>query len=101
MPPSPRDDLDRHACFTEAVQRVQQQEAQVTLGFRDEPEAIQVLLAADRLIAAPASMPQAIIWFQTQKIPGLGHKTAAELVATGRTQEVLDHLAMLEDGVYA
>lgn len=44
---------------------------------------------------------RAIIWFRYQPLSGFEHKTAEELVARGHADAVLEHLAMLSDGVYA
>lgn len=44
---------------------------------------------------------RAIIWFRHQPLSGFDYKTAEELVASGYADAVLEHLAMLSDGVYA
>ena len=47
------------------------------------------------------SIDRAALWFKHQPLPGWGGKTARDLVAAGRTQDVLDYLEASRAGVYA
>lgn len=46
-------------------------------------------------------LAKATIWFRHQPLSGFDGQTAEELIASGRAQAVVTHLAMLRDGVYA
>lgn len=71
----------------------------------ESPEVQQRLGEITRIIAVAAELvgdrQRAIIWFRHQPLSGFDHKTAEELVAAGHADAVLEHLAMLSDGVYA
>jgi hypothetical protein len=71
---------------------------QVQSGLSD---IVRVLTAATSLMEGPSAMGRAVLWFRNQPIPAFGGKTALELVREGRTPALLEHLEMLEDGVYA
>lgn len=64
-------------------------------------EIVRIIARASSLMANPADVGAAVLWFRHQPIPAFGGKTAAELVREGRTAAVLEHLEMLADGVYA
>ena len=49
----------------------------------------------------PSAADLAVLWFKNQPLSGFGGKTALDLVREGRAQAVMEHLAMLADGVYA
>jgi uncharacterized protein (DUF2384 family) len=69
------------------------------------PEVQQRLGDMARIIAQAAELigdqQRAVIWFRHQPLSGFDNKTAEELVAAGHAEAVLEHLAMLNDGVYA
>lgn len=71
----------------------------------DSPEVQQRLGEVAHIIALAAELvgnqQRAIIWFRHQPLSGFDNKTAEELVAAGYADAVLEHLAMLGDGVYA
>jgi len=71
----------------------------------DSPDVQQRLGDVARIISQAADLvgdyQRAIIWFRHQPLSGFDHKTAEELVAAGHGDAVLEHLAMLSDGVYA
>lgn len=71
----------------------------------ESPEVQQRLGEVARIVALAAELvgdrQRAIIWFRYQPLSGFDHKTAVELVAAGHADAVLEHLAMLSDGVYA
>ena len=74
-------------------------------GNPDSPEVQQRLGEVARIISLAADLvgdqQRAIIWFRHQPLSGFDNKTAEELVAAGHADAVLEHLAMLGDGVYA
>lgn len=69
------------------------------------PDVQQRLGEVARIISLAADLigdqQRAIIWFRHQPLSGFDNKTAEELVTAGHTDAVLEHLAMLSDGVYA
>ncbi len=71
----------------------------------ESPEVQQRLGEVARIISLAAELigdhQRAIIWFLHQPLSGFDNKTAEELVAAGHADAVLEHLAMLSDGVYA
>ena len=71
----------------------------------ESPEVQQRLGEVARIIAIATELvgdqQRAIIWFRHQPLSGFDNKTAEELVGAGHTNAVLEHLAMLSDGVYA
>lgn len=71
----------------------------------ESPEVQQRLGEVARIISLAAELvgdqQRAIIWFRHQPLAGFEHQTAEQLVAAGHTDAVLEHLAMLSDGVYA
>jgi uncharacterized protein (DUF2384 family) len=71
----------------------------------ESPEVQQRLGDVVRIISQAAELvgdqQRAIIWFRHQPLSGFDHKTAEELVAAGHADAILEHLAMLSDGVYA
>lgn len=71
----------------------------------ESPEVQQRLGEVARIIAIATELvgdqQRAIIWFRHQPLSGFDNKTAEELVGTGHTDAVLEHLTMLSDGVYA
>lgn len=71
----------------------------------ESPEVQQRLGEVARIITQAADLigdwQRAIIWFRYQPLSGFDNKTAEELVAAGQVEAVLEHLAMLSDGVYA
>jgi uncharacterized protein (DUF2384 family) len=71
----------------------------------ESPEVQQRLGEVARIVALAAELvgdrQRAIVWFRHQPLSGFDNKTAEELVAAGHADAVLEHLAMLSDGVYA
>lgn len=71
----------------------------------ESPEVQQRLGEVARIITLAAELvgdqQRAIIWFRHQPLTGFEHQTAQQLVAAGHGDAVLEHLAMLSDGVYA
>lgn len=71
----------------------------------ESPDVQQRLGEVARIISLAAELvgdqQRAIIWFRYQLLSGFDHKTAEELVTAGQADAVLEHLAMLSDGVYA
>lgn len=71
----------------------------------ESPDVQQRLGEIARIISLAAELvgdqQRAIIWFRHQPLSGFNNKTAEELVAAGHADAVLEHLAMLSDGVYA
>lgn len=71
----------------------------------ESPEVQQKLGEVARIISLAADLigdeQRAIIWFRHQPLSGFDNKTAEELVQAGYANAVLEHLAMLSDGVYA
>lgn len=66
----------------------------------DENDISNVLMKASKVMNGGVSSERVLLWFNNQLLSGFG-KTALELVKEGRTEVVLKHLAMLEDGIYA
>lgn len=58
-----------------------------------------------RILAMAAEMAgdesRAVIWFKHQPIPGWAGKTAYDLVAEGKADQVLAYLEAVRSGVYA
>lgn len=58
-----------------------------------------------RILAMAAEMAggenRAVIWFKHQPIPGWAGKTAYDLVADGKADQVLGYLEAVRSGVYA
>lgn len=71
----------------------------------ESPDVQQRLGEVARIISLAAELvgdqQRAILWFRYQPLSGFDNKTAEELVAAGHVDAVLEHLAMLSDGVYA
>ena len=71
----------------------------------ESPDVQQRLGEVARIISLAADLvgdqQRAIIWFLHQPLSGFANKTAEEMVAAGHADAVLEHLAMLSDGVYA
>ena len=71
----------------------------------ESPEVQQRLGEIARIVTVAAELvgdrTRAIVWFRHQPLSGFDNKTAEELVAVGHADAVLEHLAMLSDGVYA
>lgn len=71
----------------------------------ESPEVQQRLGEIARIIAIASELVQdeqrAIVWFRHQPLSGFDNKTAQELVTAGHADAVIEHLAMLSDGVYA
>lgn len=71
----------------------------------DSPDVQQRLGEVARIVSLAAELvgdqQRAIVWFRHQPLSGFDNKTAEELVAAGHADAVLEHLAMLSDGVYA
>jgi uncharacterized protein (DUF2384 family) len=71
----------------------------------ESPDVQQRLGEIVRIISLAAGLVEdqqrAIVWFRHQPLSGFDNKTAEELVAAGHADAVLEHLAMLSDGVYA
>lgn len=71
----------------------------------ESPEVQQKLGEVARIVAIATELvgdqQRAIIWFRHQPLSGFDNKTAEELVGSGHTDAVLEHLAMLSDGGYA
>jgi len=69
------------------------------------PAAERALSPLARILAMAAemagSMERASLWFKHHPLPGWGGKTAHDLVAAGKAQDVLDYLEANRAGVYA
>lgn len=63
-------------------------------------EVVKVLIRASQVMGGDVPPARVVQWFKNQPLSGFG-KTAMELVREGKATAVLEHLAMLEDGVYA
>ena len=60
-----------------------------------------ILIRASQVMGGDGAADRAVLWFKNQPLSGFGGKTAMDLVREGKADAVLEHLAMLEDGVYA
>ena len=47
------------------------------------------------------SAEAALIWFQSEPLPGFGGRTAMQLVDNGDASEVLDFIAAVDAGIFA
>jgi len=62
-------------------------------------EMMRILSEASDLMGG--DLGKVAIWFRHQPLAGFDGQTAEELVAAGHAHAVVNHLAMLRDGVYA
>ena len=62
---------------------------------------IQILVTASSLMADGKARGSVVLWFNNQPLSGFGGKTARDLVREGHGDAVIEHLAMLADGVGA
>jgi hypothetical protein len=70
-------------------------------------DSTRTLIPAERLIIQAAveqleiSESDATKWVRTYPIPGFGGRTLAEVIADGKIQAALAHVAQVADGGYA
>ncbi|WP_243453858.1 MbcA/ParS/Xre antitoxin family protein [Sandaracinobacteroides saxicola] len=69
------------------------------------PSADRALSPIARVLAMAADMSgspeRAALWFKHQPLPGWAGKTARDLIAEGRAQDVMDYLEAVRAGVHA
>jgi uncharacterized protein (DUF2384 family) len=91
---------------TSALARIARLHRNTLVQRPDSPAVQERVGRVARIVAAAAELldgdvGRAVIWFRHQPLAGFDGRTAAELVAAGHAEAVLEHLEMLRDGVYA